>query len=180
MSNINKPILLTMTIIATFLTATNSFAAQNSNSSSTIETQSVRLDISRKLNDRFPDNNIEVTVFNNDVLLTGQIKSQRLKKDAEKYTIKLTNDPTIMNYLEVRKPQSAAQTAQDLAITSTVKGTLLSSSGIDSGKVKVVTSNGKVYLLGTIDKSQERKIIDNVRTVAGVKKVIYAFKYNEQ
>jgi osmotically-inducible protein OsmY len=57
---------------------------------------------------------------------------------------------------------------------------MLFSKGVSSNDVKVVTSNGTVYLMGMIDPYQAKKMTQAAREVDGVKKVVALFELPPQ
>ena len=80
------------------------------------------------------------------------------------------------NYITVGKTQSAGQTSKDAYLTSIVKSNMLFSKGISSNDVKVVTTNGVVYLMGRVDKYQAKKMVSAAKAVDGVKQVVELFE----
>jgi osmotically-inducible protein OsmY len=150
------------------------FADNNSThyQASTTQNQALKFKISKKLNDTFPGDNIEVAVFNDQVLLTGQVSSVASKIAADSIVSNFAPKQEIANYLTISKPQSATSTAKDIYITNKVKSKLMLISGVDSGNIKVVTTNGIVYLMGEVSSEQATLIVNKTKQVDGVKKVI--------
>ena len=149
--------------------ANHAFAADGSQPT-VIDNQTAKFKLSAKLNDQYPNNNIEVAIFNNEVLLTGQVASQNIKDAVYQEARRASKLPTIANYLTVGKNETVKEKAADSLLTSKISSKLLTISGVDSGNVKVVTTGGVVYLLGVVSKSQGTAIINNVKT----------FKKNQQ
>ncbi len=120
--------------------------------------------------------NISVTVVNHKILLTGQTPRAAQKQHAENLIKALPGKKTVLNHLVIKQPVSAKQASQDTWITGKVKSTLLTESDIKSTKIKVVTEEGRVYLLGLVTHHQSERIIDTTRRIRGVKQVIPLFE----
>jgi osmotically-inducible protein OsmY len=56
---------------------------------------------------------------------------------------------------------------------------MLNEEGIDITRIKVVTENGEVFLLGLVDRKQADLAVDIARNTAGVRKVVKVFEYTE-
>ena len=145
----------------------------------TVDNQTLKFQLAAKLNELYPNNNIEVTAFNNTILLTGQVASKTIKHGVNAVAAKFSGVEALANYLAVAKKQSAAQTAKDSWITTKATAKLVAIHGIDSSNVKIVTSNGSAYLLGTVTHSQDAAIIKAITPINGIRKIIILFKFNK-
>ena len=56
---------------------------------------------------------------------------------------------------------------------------MLNEKDLDITRVKVITENGEVFLLGLIERSQAELAVEIARNTAGVRKVIKVFEYVE-
>ncbi|MBY0379845.1 MAG: BON domain-containing protein, partial [Burkholderiales bacterium] len=83
----------------------------------------------------------------------------------------------IYNYVDIRLSQGFTTETTDAYTTTQVKSKLLGLSGIDSNKVKVVTTNSVVYLLGIVSKEQAKKIAEATASIGGVSRVVTLFEY---
>lgn len=126
---------------------------------------------------KFAFSNIQVSVFNQVVLLTGQVSSAGLKVAAEKIAQTTPNVERVYDQLVLDEPISMAQTTRDSWISSQIKAKMLTAKGLRSGSIKVVTSDGVVYLMGIVKKQQANKAANIARQVEGVKKVVKVFQY---
>lgn len=124
----------------------------------------------------FESSHIQTTVYNHEVLLNGQSTGliQRHKiVEAAKNMDRVTK---VYDYMYIAKTDTAS-TTDDTMITATVKSKLFASENVNSNDVKIVTYAGDVYILGIIDKAQEKNMITIARNVDGVKKVISLVHY---
>lgn len=56
---------------------------------------------------------------------------------------------------------------------------MLNEKDLDMTRIKVITENGEVFLLGVIHRSQADLAVDIARNTAGVRKVVRVFEYTE-
>jgi osmotically-inducible protein OsmY len=144
---------------------------------SVFDDQSLRGKVKDTINAAIPGNNVEVTSYNKNILLTGQVISPTNKVKAEDMTRQVAGVQKIYNYIEVGANETASQTSKDAYLTSAVKSNMVFSKGVSTNDVKVVTSNGVVYLMGMIDPYQAKKTTKAAGEVDGVKKVVTLFDY---
>lgn len=146
--------------------------------SSSTDNQTLKFQLSSKLDERYPNNNIEVTVFNSVVLLTGQVSSKTIKQAVVDSAKQLSGLESVISYVSVGEKQSAAQTAKDSWITTQATTKLLTVSGINSNNIKVVTTKGVVYLLGNVTHSQAAAIVKAIKPINGVRKITVLFNFD--
>ena len=100
-----------------------------------------------------------------------------LPDEIEKLAQTVPRIKRIYNEIIIRSPESAITEASDAWITTKVKTRMLSAKGFRSGKIKVITENGIVYLMGKITKQQADMAADITRRTSGVQKVVKVFSY---
>ena len=83
----------------------------------------------------------------------------------------------IHNQIRVGNPTSFTTRSNDTWITTKVKGRMLNEKALDVTRIKVVTENGEVFLLGLVDRTQADLAVEIARNTAGVRKVIKMFEY---
>ena len=120
---------------------------------------------------------IEVTCFNQVVLLTGETTSAALRQQAEAIAHSVPDVNRIYNQITVKGPVSSLTRASDSWITTKIKTQMLATKGLQSGTIKVITENGSVYLMGIVSHDQADMSVDIARQVSGVQKVVKIFKY---
>jgi len=121
---------------------------------------------------------IEVTCFNQVVLLTGETPNPRMRQMAEHIVRGVPNIKRIYNQINIKPPTSTLTQASDAWITAKIKTQMLATKDLQSGTIKVVTENGIVYLMGTVNREQGEIAIDIARQVHGVQRVIKIFQYS--
>lgn len=83
----------------------------------------------------------------------------------------------VFNQLTIGPKISSGRVIKDSWVTSQAKSKLLVTKGIKSNDIKVVTENGVVYLMGDVTKQEAKLVVDTVRYLDGVKKVVVLFQY---
>lgn len=121
--------------------------------------------------------NISVVSFNGIVLLTGQVNNQEMRQLASDTVLKLHRVRQVFNELEVGKPTTIWSASNDALITSNIKSQLLFRRGIKSSRIKVITENGTVYLMGILTKIQAEKAANIASMSSGVRRVVKAVEY---
>jgi osmotically-inducible protein OsmY len=111
------------------------------------------------------------------VLLTGQVESDEIKSIAAASIKDLRKVRTVHNELEVAGPTSMMARTNDSWLSTKVKTALLSSSKTEGGRIKVVTENSVVYLMGLLTRSEAEAAVEKTRKVFGVQKIVKVFEY---
>lgn len=120
---------------------------------------------------------IVVTSYNGVVLVTGQTPRAELKELADKAAQSVQSAKKIHNELQVTTPTSGMVRSNDGLLTTSIKTRMLSYNDVPASKVKVVTENGVVYLLGIISRAEANRATAVVQEVNGVQKIVRLFEY---
>lgn len=123
--------------------------------------------------------NITAVVMNNNVLMIGQSPNSMLRDKAVNTVQGLQLGGKIHNQIRIGNPTSFTTRSNDTWVTTKVKGRMLNENGVDVTRIKVVTENGEVFLLGLVDQKQAELAVDIARNTAGVRKVVKVFEYVE-
>ena len=120
---------------------------------------------------------INVTSFNGQVLLTGQVPNESIKNEAKSVVEKVRDVRKIHNELEIAGPTSTIVRSNDVYLTSRIKLQLLADKAVEGLRIKVVTENGIVYLMGLVSQSEADRAVSVVRSVPGVQRIVKVFEY---
>ncbi|MFB0962781.1 MAG: BON domain-containing protein [Pseudomonas sp.] len=120
---------------------------------------------------------IVVTSYNGIVLVTGQTPRAELKELAGKAANSVQSAKKVHNELQVTTPTSGLVRSNDALLTASIKTRMLSYNDVPASKVKVVTENGVVYLLGIISRAEAQRATAVVQEVNGVQKIVRLFEY---
>ena len=124
----------------------------------------------------YDDAHLTVVSYNGYVLVAGQVQSDALKAKATMVVREIRDVRRIYNELEVSAPSSAMTRTSDTWITAKVKSWLLGSSEIEGGRVKVVTENGVVYLMGLATNAEADRVAESASDTSGVQRVVRLFE----
>ena len=83
----------------------------------------------------------------------------------------------IHNELEVGGPISFVARSNDTWLTGKVKAKLLANKHTDANKLKVVTENGTVYLMGMLPRADADRAVEVTSSIYGVQKIVKVFEY---
>lgn len=120
---------------------------------------------------------INITSYNGIVLLVGQVPSEELRQLAANTVAKIPKITRIHNEITVSGTSSILVRSNDGWISTKLKSKMLAQSDIPGTRIKVVTENGVVYLMGLLTKEEAARAIEVARTTAGVQKVVSIFEY---
>lgn len=143
---------------------------------SLIETK-VSVNIAKANPDLDNASHIVVTSFNGIVLLAGQTPRADLKQLAEQTASQVQKVKKVNNELQVTGPSSMLARSNDAWLTSKIKTEMLTDSAIPGSRIKVVTENGIVYLLGLLTQAEATRATNLVQGVGGVQKIVKLFEY---
>ncbi len=144
-----------------------------------VQDEGIEIRAIKRISDRYRDtSNINVTSYNQNVLLTGEAGTDKIKTDAEAIVRSDVKVKTVFNELTVAGNSSLGSRSNDTAITSKVKTRFLANSGrFSPNHIKVVTENSVVYLMGIVTKNEGDAATEVASTTSGVQRVVKLFEY---
>ncbi|MFV0278892.1 MAG: BON domain-containing protein [Parahaliea sp.] len=130
----------------------------------------------RTSDERFDQAHLMVVSYNGFVLLAGQVPSEELKAKASNVVRTIRGVRRIYNEMEVAAPCSAMTRTADAWITTKVKSWLLGRPSTPGMRVKVVTENGVVYLMGLATQTEADRVSEVAAGLSGVQRVVRLFE----
>ena len=130
----------------------------------------------RAANDAFDDLGFLVVSYNGYVLIAGEVPTQDLKDEASNVVRDIEGVRRIYNELVIGPKSTSGTEANDVWLTTKVKTALLADSEVPSLRVKVVTENGVVYLMGLLATEEANRTAAAAAGVDGVKRVVRLFE----
>ena len=124
----------------------------------------------------YADAHLSIVSFNGFVLLAGQVPSEDLKTLATDVVRKIDGVRRIYNELEIGPETSAGTRTNDTWITTQVKTKLLASSDTPGTRVKVVTENSVVYLMGLLSAAEADRVALEAAEVSDAERVVKLFE----
>lgn len=147
-----------------------------------VEDSSIELRIKNELgkDEKISDQaHINVTSYNGIVLLSGEAPSQSLRTRAGEIARSDKQVRRVHNEIQIAAPSSLMTRSSDSWITTKVKSSLvgLGIKGFDPSRVKVVSENGTVFLLGMVYHKEADAIVAQTQQVSGVQRIVKLFEY---
>ena len=129
--------------------------------------------------ERFKGNDVHVNVtsYNGNVLLTGEVPFDSVKTDIGEIAGRMPKVRSVQNDLLVGAATGLGSRSNDTLITSKVKARFVESNQFQINHVKVVTERGIVYLLGIVRPAEGNAAAEIARTTSGVQRVVKVFEY---
>lgn len=123
--------------------------------------------------------NISITSYNLKVLLSGEADRQEISDNFAELISNIQRVERVHNEVVISPSGTLFDQTNDAYLTSKVKFELLriDIKGFDPTRVKVVTSQGTVFLMGIINQDEARQVVEKVRFITGVKRVVKVFEY---
>jgi osmotically-inducible protein OsmY len=115
---------------------------------------------------------LNITSYNRQVLLTGEVPSEQDKQTAEQIVARVENVRAVVNDLGVMPVSSLTQRSYDALVTGKVKASLVDDKLLQAGAFKVLTERGTVYLMGLVTAREGDRATNLARTVGGVQRVV--------
>lgn len=121
--------------------------------------------------------NVVVTSYNGVVLLSGQVPTEEARNAAAQTTALIKGVRRVYNELKIGDNTGFSVRSSDALITTKIKAKLLTAANIKDSRVRVVTEDGTVFMLGLVTRV-EGKIAGKVaQNTDGVQKVVLLFEY---
>lgn len=128
------------------------------------------------------ESHIKVEVHESVVLLLGETDTEAKRELAEQRAAAVDRVDRVVNDVVVAERASFGTKANNSWLTAKVNTALTTENampGFDAGRVKVVSSDGAVYLMGVVTRDEGDAAAEIARNVRGVDKVVKVFKYTD-
>jgi osmotically-inducible protein OsmY len=142
----------------------------------TIET---RITVNLKSQDsRFKRAQFNVISHNGVVLIVGQVQSDDMRTIASQVAAEASSKiKRVHNELEVAGRTTMLSRTNDSWIATKVRTQMAANKEVPASRIRVVTNNGTVYLMGMVSQADGDEAALLARNVAGVAKVVKVFEY---
>ena len=130
----------------------------------------------RAARDAFDDAKFTVVAYNGYVLICGQVPTKDMIGEAADIVREIEGVRRIYNELTDSPNSTTEADATDAWLTTKVKTALLTHSGTPSLRVKVVTQNSIVYLMGLLTPEEAQRVKEVAAEVSDVKKIVGLFE----
>jgi osmotically-inducible protein OsmY len=120
---------------------------------------------------------VNFTSYNRQVLITGEVSSDRIRQQVEQLIGRVENVRLVANELAVGPASSFGDRSNDVLLVAKVKAAMVDSEDVFANVFKVVAERGTVYLMGRVTQREANRATEVVRGVSGVKRVVKVFEY---
>ena len=135
----------------------------------------IGLEVENALDKKFGDNaHINVTSFNQKVLLTGEVKDASIKEQAGAYAKANKNVRSVFNELIIGPNSTYTARANDSYLESKIKTQMIFTDKLPSNSMAIVAEGSSVYLMGILTQN-EAAIAKKVASNADGVKDVYAY-----
>ena len=117
--------------------------------------------------------NVNTSVIEGRVLLTGIVDTQEIRIEAVRKVWEVNGVREVINEIEIGSKTTIKEYANDLWITTQVKGLAAKTIGLRALSYNFETINGKIYVAGITSKPEQLDtLVDALKTIKGVKEII--------
>lgn len=148
-------------------------ATDRRTSGTQLEDEGIELRSIGRINSNLGDRvHVNVTSYNRQVLLTGEVPNAQDRQLVEQIVSRVENVRLVANELAVLGASSLTQRSSDSLITGKVKASMVDSKDLFANAFKVVTERGIVYLMGRVTRREADRATEIARSTGGVQKVV--------
>jgi osmotically-inducible protein OsmY len=120
---------------------------------------------------------VSAVSVNGIVLLIGQVPSEDTKIIAGAKARGITNVRKVHNELLVSGASSYVVRTNDTLITTKVKARMVGETAFPVNRIKVVTENGVVYLMGLVTHTEADWAVKVASNASGIQRIVKVFEY---
>ena len=116
---------------------------------------------------------VSTSVLEGRVLLTGLVENQEIRIDAVRRVWEVEGVKEVVNEIQIGNRESLKEYAQDIWITTQVKGLAAKTIGLRAVAYNFETIKGKLYIVGITSRPKQlEEIIEVAKTVKGVTEIV--------
>jgi osmotically-inducible protein OsmY len=115
---------------------------------------------------------INVTSYNRQVLLTGEVPTAQDKQLVEQIVSRVDNVRNIVNEIAVMGNSTLTQRSSDALVTGRVKAALVDSKDLFANAFKIVTERGTTYVMGRVTEREAKRATTVISSTSGVQRVV--------
>ena len=135
----------------------------------------IGLEVENALDKKFGDSaHINVTSFNQKVLLTGEVKDLDIKEQAAAYAKANKNVRSVFNELVIGPVSTYSARANDSYLESKIKTQMIFTDKLPSNSMTIIAEGSSVYLMGILTQ-HEAEIAKKVASNTNGVKDVYAY-----
>jgi osmotically-inducible protein OsmY len=122
---------------------------------------------------------VSIVSINGSVLVSGETPTRKLYDRVIDHARNTRGVKRVHNALTIEPQSSLANRGIDTWITGKIKARMLTDNSFDSTRIKVITENSVVYLMGLVTKNEAGKATEIARNTTRVKRVVRLFELTD-
>lgn len=148
-------------------------AVDRRTSGAQLEDESIELRASSRVRDALGSRgHINITSYNRQVLITGEVPTAQEKQTVEQIVTRVENVRGVVNELGVMPNTSLTQRSNDSLVTGRVKASMVDAKDLFASAFKVITERGTTYLMGRVTQREANRATEITRSTIGVERVV--------
>jgi osmotically-inducible protein OsmY len=148
-------------------------ATDRRTSGSVVEDEGIELRASSRIRENLGERaHINVTSYNRQVLLTGEVPSAQDRQLVEQIVSRVDNVRSIVNELGVMGNATLTQRSSDALVTGRVKAALVDAKDLFANAFKIVTERGTTYVMGRVTEREAKRATEVISSTSGVQRVV--------
>lgn len=151
--------------------------ADRRTSGTQLEDEGIELRAANRLRETLGERgHINVTSYNRQALLTGEVPTEADRQRAEQILTGVDNVKAVVNELAVMGNASFSQRSSDTLLTGRINAAIVDAKDLSVHAFKVVTERGTVYLMGRVTEREVNRVTQVTQHVPGVQRVVRVFE----
>lgn len=148
-------------------------ASDRRTSGMVVEDQGIEIKASNRIHEDLGERvHVNVTSYNRQVLITGEVPSAQDKQLVERIVANVDNVRNIVNELAVMGNSTLTQRTSDSITTSRVKAAIVDAQDLFANAFKIVTERGTTYVLGRVTQREAKRATEVIAATSGVQRVV--------
>jgi osmotically-inducible protein OsmY len=125
----------------------------------------------------FKHSNIRINSYNGIVLLIGQAPDEPFIYMSSQIAKQIQHAHTIENQLTTNEVSTLSDKISNMICQFKAKRSLIESNRINYRRIKIMCEQQSVFLMGIVTRSEASFIVERIRNIDGVKRIIKVFEY---
>ncbi|MHB8352885.1 MAG: BON domain-containing protein [Burkholderiales bacterium] len=167
-------------LVATGMVGTGLVAADRRTSGAQLDDQGIEFRAGRAISEKYGDKvHVNVTSFNRNLLLTGEVPDQEIRKNIEALARGITNVRSVVNETAIAGNSSFSERANDSYLSTKVHARMVTDANgqFSPVQISVTTEDNVVYLMGLVTHAEGDAASAIASTTSGVRRVVKVFEY---
>ncbi len=148
-------------------------ATDRRTSGTVVEDEGIELKAANRISENLGERaHVNVTSYNRQVLLTGEVPTAQDKQLVEQIVSRVENVHNIVNELAVLGNSTLTQRSSDTIVTGRVKAALIDAKDLFANSFKISTERGTTYMMGRVTEREAKRATEIIRGTTGVQRVV--------